>query len=155
VDAGAIAEVQSGSREVKVGELIALGMALGTTPESLLATDKRVRLGRSTQWVPGDAVTTWARHEADDAAPLRWLDDRARRVAAYLSHLPASARPSKVSLVDVTDAVDRVAESVDEWEADRRASGVDVSPWSRRAKERHVWAQQADDAGGAPNRPSS
>ena len=163
-----VAKVESGSREIRVGELIALGMALGTTPEALLATDERVRLGRSNQWVPGDAVATWvraeepsvsqraqwARHEADDAAPLRWLDDRARRLAAYLSHLPPSVRPSKVSLADVTDAMDRVTESVDVWEAERRASGVDVSPWSRRAKERHVWAHQTDDAPGTQHRPS-
>ena len=163
-----VAKVESGSREIRVGELIALGMALGTTPEALLATDERVRLGRSAQWVPGDAVATWvraeepsvsqraqwARHETDEAAPLRWLDDRARRLAAYLSHLPPSVRPSKVSLADVTDAMERVTESVDEWEAERRASGVDVSPWSRRAKERHVWAHQTDDATGTQHRPS-
>ena len=163
-----VAKVESGSREIRVGELIALGMALGTTPEALLATDERVRLGRSAQWVPGDAVATWvraeepsvsqraqwARHETDDAAPLRWLDDRARRLAAYLSHLPPSVRPSKVSLADVTDAMERVTESVDAWEAERRASGVDVSPWSRRAKERHVWAHQTDDATGTQHRPS-
>ena len=162
-----IAKVESGSREVKVGELIAVGMALGTTPEALLATDERVRLGRSAQWVPGDAVTTWvraeqpsvsqraqwARHEAEDAAPLRFLDDRARRLAAYLSHLPAGARPAKVSLVDVADTMDRVNEAVDEWQAERRASGVDVSPWSRRAKERHVWAHERDEHDDPRQRP--
>ena len=151
-----VAKVESGAREVKVGELVALGMGLGLTPEQLLAGEQPVQLGRSAPWVPADAVTTWARggeptvsqrvqwarHATADAAPLGLLDDRARRVAAYLSHLPQGDRPSTVRASEVDATMARVTESVAEWEDGRRASGVDVSPWSRRAKERHVWANQ-------------
>ena len=151
-----VAKVETGRREVKAGELVALGLALGVPPEALLASSTPVTLGRSDSWVPADAVTTWVRGEqasvsqraqwalndAPDAAPLRLLDDRARRMAAYLSHLPEGSQPSRLNLAEVDEALERVEESVAEWETQRRASGSTVSPWSRRTKERHLWARE-------------
>ena len=149
-----VAKVETGTREIRAGELVALGMALGLGPAELLESAEPTQLAPSAEWVPGDAVTTWARGDepsvhqraqwAKDAvpgsAPLGLLDDRARRVAAYLSHVPSAHRPTRLSMADVDEQTTRVAEIVETWANRRRADGVVVTDSARRAKERRTWA---------------
>lgn len=149
-----VAKVESGQREIKAGELVALGLALGLSPEQMLSTEGPTTLARGDTWVPGDAITTWARgetptvhqraqwalDETPGAAPLRMLDDRARAMASFLSHLPPGTRPQRVSLVDMERQRAEVAAQVEQWVRAREDEGSAVSPAGRRAKERHVWA---------------
>lgn len=149
-----VAKVEAGEREVKAGELIGLGLALDMSPSELVQTSGRVRLSRADDWIPGDAVSTWAdgrqptdhqraqwaRQEGSGAAPLRFLDGRARRLAAYLSHLPEQRRPDRLSMKDVDAEMRTVATQVDEWATARLESGQVISEAARRAKTRHIWA---------------
>ena len=149
-----VAKVETGTREIRAGELVALGMALGLRPAELLESSEPTQLAPCAEWVPGEAVTTWARGDdpsvhqraqwAKDAvpgsAPLGLLDERARRVAAYLSHVPSGRRPTRLSMADVDQQTARVAEIVETWANRRRADGVVVTDSARRAKERHAWA---------------
>lgn len=149
-----VAKVETGQREIKAGELVALGLALDLSPEQMLSAEGPTSLARGDKWVPGDAITTWARgenptvhqraqwarNETTDAAPLRMLDDRAREMASFLSHLPPGARPQRVSLVEVQHQRAEVCDQVEQWVRAREDAGSPVSPAARRAKERHVWA---------------
>lgn len=149
-----VAKVECGSRDIKAGELVALGLALGLAPAQLLACAEPVRLGRSQALVPADAVATWvigeqptahqraqwARYQTPETAPVNLVDDRARYLAAYLSHLPPSQRPDRVSMRDIEEQMSAVARTVDQWAQARTAEGRPPTPSARRAKERHVWA---------------
>ena len=149
-----VAKVEAGTRDIRAGELVALGMALGLSPPELLESREPTRLARSAAWVPGDAITSWARGEepsvhqraqwardADsDAAPVRLLDDRARQLAAYLSHQSARQPPTKVSMREVREQMAAVTHEVEEWVGDRARQGRPPSAAARRAKERRAWA---------------
>lgn len=133
-----VAKVENGQRDVSAADLVALGLALGLTPAQMLQPPERVRLGTSDSWVPGDAVHTWAHGEAptpdqraqwsdaasdEQAAPVAWLDERARALAAYLSHLPEGRRPAQVRLSDVMRDRAAVAADVAAWEDERVRGG--------------------------------
>jgi hypothetical protein len=91
-----VAKVETGTREVTIGELVALGQVLGRTPAELLATQAPVLLGKTDRWVPPGYVEAWVTGRTvwpEEVAAWEAAEaDGAARVAQTLSGTLSTSR---------------------------------------------------------------
>lgn len=156
-----VAKVETGRRDVTAGELVALGLVLDASLEQLLKSERPLRLGKSDQWVPAEAVGMWTRGERPDMRHLRrWAEaevkdpSRARlsRVTPQARRLiAASARiaqqmeqqlaGTRAFMRSVELARAEVERELTEWTESEESAGRPVTPHRRRAKEAYLWRQ--------------
>jgi transcriptional regulator with XRE-family HTH domain len=148
-----VAKVETGRRDVTVGEMVALGYCLRVGPAKLLETSGPVFLAKgSDAWVPGEAVGLWA-----DGGPLlidtviRWQEDYPEAAPIWQT-IPGSRDVAtamrrmgwpKAFATALDELMPRVSQRLAEWIEKEEAAGRPVTEKRRLAKESYLWRQEA------------